>query len=226
MVPLVAAAAFWIALHLLIAGPLRPALAGRLGEKGFQAVFSILSLIGLVALVLAYRAAPFVPVWEPGRVAVHAAMTLVLVAFLLLVYAVSPSNPTSTAAGVQPAGELPVTGITRITRHPMLWAFTLWAVAHLLANGDLGGILLFGSVLVTALNGMVSIDRKRARRFGATWDAFAARTSRLPFAAILGGRNQLKLGEMSVIRLVMGMVLFAAFLHLHRTLFGVSPLDW
>jgi uncharacterized membrane protein len=105
----------------------------------------------------------------------------------------------------------------------MLCAFALWAVAHLLATGDLAGVLLFGAILVTALNGMVSIDRKRHRTLGASWEAFAAQTSRLPFAAILGGRTTLQVEELSLWRAALGIALFALTLWLHGVI-GISPL--
>src|SRR5918912_150848 len=77
------------------------------------------------------------------------AALLVLIAFVLLVFGASADNPTSPAADRMKPGELPVRGITRITRHPMLWAFALWALAHLIVNGHLAGVLLFGAILVT-----------------------------------------------------------------------------
>ena len=65
MVSMILAALYWIALHLGVAGPLRPALAGRLGETGFRGLFSLLSAVGLAWLIFAFRAAPLVPLWGP-----------------------------------------------------------------------------------------------------------------------------------------------------------------
>jgi uncharacterized membrane protein len=215
MASMILAAAFWLVLHLVVAGPLRPLLAARLGEPGFRGMFSLLSAAGLGWLILAYRAAPDVPLWSPLPGAASVALPLTLVAFLLLAY--------SFGADMLLKDELPVRGITRVTRHPMLWAFALWAVAHLLANGGLADLMLFGAILLTALNGMVSIDRKRQRALGPRWDAFAAQTSRLPFAAILAGRTTLHLEELPPWRGALGVALFAAALWLHGVL-GVSPL--
>ncbi|MGO1074500.1 NnrU family protein [Inquilinus sp. CA228] len=212
MLSLVLAALFWVVLHLGVAGPLRPALVARLGEMGYRGLFSALSAIGLVWLALAYHGAPHEPLWDPVPFWVPG--VLVLLGFVLLAYSLSPSNPTQVSAK-RPGTELPVAGITRITRHPMLWAFALWALAHLTVNGHWAGVLLFGAVLVTALNGMVSIDRKRAARLGPAWDDFARRTSRLPFAAVLSGRGDLALGELALWRLGLGVGLFVAALWLH-----------
>ncbi|MBW8728481.1 MAG: NnrU protein [Inquilinus limosus] len=211
MLSLALAALFWVVLHLGVAGPLRPAIAGRLGEMGYSGLFSVLSAAGLVWLALAYRGAPYEPLWAPAPFWVPA--VLVFLGFVLLAYSFGPSNPTQ--VGAERMGALPVAGITRITRHPMLWAFTLWALAHLTVNGHWAGVLLFGAILVTAVNGMVSIDRKRAARLGAVWDDFARRTSRLPFAAVLSGRGELALGELALWRLGVGIALYVAALWLH-----------
>ncbi|MGO4128859.1 NnrU family protein [Inquilinus sp. YAF38] len=212
MLSLVLAALFWVVLHLGVAGPLRPMLHARLGEMGYRGLFSVLSAVGLVWLALAYRGAPTEPLWAPVPFWIPA--VLVFLGFVLLAYSFGPSNPTQ--VGAERMGSvLPVAGITRITRHPMLWAFSLWALAHLTVNGHWAGVLLFGAILVTALNGMVSIDRKRAARLGPAWDDFARRTSRLPFAAVASGRGQLVLGELAAWRLGLGIGLYVAALWLH-----------
>jgi uncharacterized membrane protein len=223
MLSMALAALFWLALHLVIAGPLRLSLAERLGEKGFRGLFSLLSAAGLAWLILAYRSADLVPLWGALPGAGVIAIVLVLIAFVLLVFSIAPSNPTLAGADQMLRGELAATGIFRITRHPGLWAFALWAAAHLYANGDLASLLLFGAILVTALNGMASIDRKRQRAMGARWEAFAAKTSRLPFAAIIAGRNELRLAELSPWRAALALVLFLAALFLHGLVLGVSP---
>jgi len=212
MLSLVFAALFWVVLHLGVAGPLRSALVARLGEMGYRGLFSALSAVGLVWLALAYRGAPYEPLWNPAPFWVPG--VLVLLGFVLLAYSLGPSNPTQVGAE-RMGSALPVAGITRITRHPMLWAFALWALAHLTVNGHWAGVLLFGAILVTALNGMVSIDRKRAAQLGPAWDDFARRTSRLPFAAVLAGRGQLVIGELALWRLGLGIALFVAALWLH-----------
>lgn len=212
MLSLALAALFWVVLHLGVAGPLRPVLHARLGEMGYRGLFSALSAAGLVWLALAYRGAPYEPLWSPAPLWVPA--VLVFLGFVLLACSLGPTNPTQ--VGAKPVGDgLPVFGVTRITRYPMLWAFALWALAHLTVNGHWAGVLLFGAILVTALNGMVSIDRKQAARLGPAWDDFARRTSRLPFAAILAGRGQLAIGELALWRLGLGIVLFVAALWLH-----------
>jgi uncharacterized membrane protein len=82
---------------------------------------------------------------------------------------------------------------------------------------------MFGSLLVTTVNGMVSIDRKRRGALGARWDEFEKQTSRLPFAAIVTGRTRLELGEFRVWQVALAVALFAGVFWLHGVI-GPSPL--
>jgi uncharacterized membrane protein len=101
----------------------------------------------------------------------------------------------------------------------------LWALVHLVINGDAASLILFGSLLLLALAGTAAIDAKRRRRFGGQWEAFARQTSNVPFAAIAAGRNQLgpALREIGIVRPLIAIAVFAALTFLHGRLFG-APL--
>jgi uncharacterized membrane protein len=114
-------------------------------------------------------------------------------------------------------------GIQRITRHPQLWSFALWAAVHLIGNGDTAGIVFFGTFLVTALAGMPSIDAKLARREPAAWQVLSGSTSIVPFAAIAEGRNRFVPGEVGWLTVLIAIVTWAVLLYLHPWLFGVAP---
>jgi uncharacterized membrane protein len=214
------AAAFWLGLHLIVAGPLRVRLVGMLGERPF--IFSLLSIVGVVWFVFAYRAAPWTPLWPTIPAFGYLAVVLVFLAFLLTVVGSGPTNPTATNSRMVD-NKLPVHGITRVTRHPRLCGVTLWGIAHLLVNGNLAAMIMFGAVLVTAVNGMVSIDSKRRRVLGRLWDEFAAQTSRLPFAAILAGRTRFEISEFRAWQIALAVVLFAGVFWFHGIV-GPSPL--
>jgi uncharacterized membrane protein len=223
MILLILAALFWLLLHFLIAGPLRPALAERIGEFRFQGLFSLLSIAGIVWLAAAYVHAPALLLWGTPPGSRVTALVLMLIAALFFAYGVGPTA-TSPAIAALPKDRLPVTGVMHITRDPMLWSFALFAAAHLFANGDVASLLLFGPILITALNGMVSIDRKRKRALGRVWDDFMARTSIIPFAAILSGRTALHLDELPLWRALLAVALFLGALFLHPHVIGVSPM--
>ncbi len=226
---LIAAVVFWIALHLGIAGsPLRWALVGRIGENGFRILFSAMSAIGVVWLARAYGEASTHEAFYGLRVVetwmLWVPALVMPFALLLFVGAVTVKNPTAVGSAEVLRGEESARGVLRITRHPMLWAFTLWALAHLLANGDLASTLLFPAIIVVSLAGMVSIDRKRARQGGADWQRFAAVTSILPFAAILEGRNRFEDAEIGWWRVLMALALWGAMVAAHPLLLDSAAL--
>ena len=221
MTLLILAALLWVGLHIGIAGtPLRGLAVARLGEVGFRIAFSLGSLVAIVLLVMAWRRADSTPLWFAGVEARWILALLMLPAFVLFM-ASHKRNPT--AIGGKGLGEEP-RGIQRVTRHPMLLSFALWAAIHMIGNGDTAALIFFGAFLVTALAGMPSIDAKLAARHPGDWPGFAAKTSILPFAAILSGRNSLALGEIGWMPPVVGVILWAALLHFHRSFFGVPVL--
>lgn len=219
---LVLAAAAWIGLHLGVAGTrARDAVVARTGEAGFRGLFSLASVAALWALVAAWRAAPAVPLWTlPGWARWPLAL-LMLVALLLFVAAVAAPNPTAVGGGGPGRGPR---GLLRVTRHPMLWSFALWAAVHALASGDAAGLLFFGAIGATALAGMPSIDAKLARRDPAAWAPFAAATSVLPFAALAAGRARWVPGELRWRVPALALAAWALLLWAHPRLFGVAAL--
>jgi uncharacterized membrane protein len=221
MLALVLAALLWVGVHVGIAGTgLRGAIATRLGEGGFRIAFSIASVVSIALLVLAWRAAPTTPLWFAPNGLRWALALLMLPAFVLFA-ASHKRNPT--AVGGERLLGAEVSGIQRVTRHPMLWSFALWAFVHVVGNGDTASLVFFGAFLVTALAGMPSIDAKLAARRPEDWARLSATTSILPFGAILAGRNRLVLREIGWLPPVLGLVLWAVLLHFHARLFGVPP---
>jgi uncharacterized membrane protein len=152
------------------------------------------------------------------------ALVVVSVAFVLVVLGLITPSPTVVGGDEILAAAEPATGIQRITRHPFLWGVALWAAMHLVINGHQKAFVLFGTMLFLGLYGPISIDAKRARRFGPAWERYAAVTSNVPFAAIAAGRNQIRLREIGWGRLVFALVVFAVFLVLHPMMFGGNPL--
>ena len=123
----------------------RAALIGTIGEWPYRAVFSLVSIVG-VALIgygfARYRAEGLIPIWFPPAWTRHIVVTLMWPACILLAAAYIPGN------------------IKRAVKHPMLVAVKTWAVAHLCANGDLGGMILFGSVLAWAVYDRVTLKHR------------------------------------------------------------------
>lgn len=226
MTSLIAAAVFFVLIHLLISGTrVRDVLVGRIGAGPYLGLFVVLSWIGVIWLGWAFaltRGAPGNTVMWGMTPATHGLqLILQLVAVLFIVIGLSTRNPTS----VRQEGALDnpevVRGMLRVTRHPFLWGVALWALGHLLVNGDAGSVILFGSLLALGLFGTASIDAKRRRALGTKWDAFAAQTSNIPFLAIASGRQRLSLGEIGWWRIVLALVIYAVLGWAHPYLFGV-----
>ena len=128
------AAAFWLGLHFIVAGQLRSALVDKVGERYFFGAFSLLSIAGLMWFVVAYRMAPFVPLWPTIPALGWLVFVLVFLGFLLLMLGSGPTNTTDTRGPRMIDSKLPVYGIARVTRHPRLCGVSLWATAHLLVQ--------------------------------------------------------------------------------------------
>jgi len=222
MLSLILAAIFFVAIHLGIAGTrLRDRAVAVLGGKGYQAAFSVASIAGLAWLALAYRGAPYLPSWGLLLWWKPVAVALMLPATLLVVIGLTTPSPTAVAQEALLAQ--PATGILRVTRHPFLIGTGIWALVHLIGNGDAASLVLFGSLTLVAFAGTLSIDAKRRRGAGAAWERFAAETSILPFAAIAQGRNRFCPGEIGAKRWLAGLVVYALLLGAHGPVIGISP---
>ena len=222
---LLAAAIAWVAVHIGIAGTaVREAIVSRIGTGPFRGLFVVASFALLYWLGTSYGAAgPVRQLWIAPRWLVVAGMWLLLPAVVLLVCSVSQPNPTSVRGGRALERDEPATGILRITRHPMLWAFALWAVVHAIALGTLSALVLTGAILLTALIGMPSLDAKYAKRNPERWPRFAATTSIVPFVAIAQGRNRLVLREIGWLRPWLAIVIWGVLIALHPLAFEVNP---
>jgi uncharacterized membrane protein len=226
MVSLIAAAAFFVLIHLLVSGTrVRDALVLKIGAGPYMGLFSLASLLGLIWLSMAFGQArgdiANDVLWDMTPITHGLQLVLQLVATLFIVIGLSTPNPTS----VRQEGALDrtdiVRGMLRVTRHPFLWGVAIWAIGHLLVNGDAASLILFGSMLVLAIFGTASIDAKRRRALGPKWEAFAAQTSNIPFVAMASGRQRLSLPEIGWWRIVLGVAVWAALTWAHRYLFGV-----
>lgn len=171
-------------------GP-RATLIGTIGEGAYKGLYSLLSLAGIVLISVGYgqyRANGYIPVWDPPVWTQHLALLLVLIALICFVAAYLPGR------------------IKSRLKHPMLAGVKIWAFAHLLANGDLGSILLFGAFLAWAVAARISLKRRDvAAQHGGT-------------AAPAGWRNDM-------LAVAIGTVVYLAFVFwLHPWLIGVSVL--
>ncbi len=225
MTALILAALIWIGVHVGIAGTrLRDRIVARIGDTPFRAAFSVLSIAALIVLVRTWSLSPTAPLWFTPDWLRWLLVLAMLPAFVLFVASVSQPNPTM--IGPPGSATRPPRGITRVTRHPMLWSFAIWAAVHIIGNGDTASIVFFGAFLITALAGMPSIDAKLARRDSATWQALSATTSIVPFAAIVAHRNRFVPHEFGLLTSLIAVIAWVVLLLLHPILFGTAPAAW
>lgn len=169
----------------------RAAAIARLGEGPYKGVYSLLSLAGIVLIAVGfgqYRAGQWIDVWYPPVWTRHLALLLVWASFVFFTAAYLPGR------------------IKSALKHPMLAGVKVWALSHLIANGDLGSILLFGSILAWAVVARISVKRRPDE----------VRDHAGPVAAPAGWRND-------ALAVAIGTVAWFVFARwLHPILIGVS----
>lgn len=186
---LIAAAATFVGTHFLLSHPLRRPLVARIGERGFMLIYSAVAIAALWWLTVAFRAAPDDAPWWPVGDGLWLAATIVMLAASVLLIGSLIGNPALPDAGRPPAATpAAARGVFAVTRHPMMWAFALWSVAHLLVMPTPANAVLTGAIGVLALVGAALQDGKKMRLRPETWGPWRARTSFWPFAAIVQGR--------------------------------------
>ena len=226
MTNLILASAVFLLIHFGISGTrLRGWLVARLGEGRYLGFFSLASIAGLFWMGSAHAHAPAVFLWADPVGLWPVGKALMLFATLFVVIGLTASNPTMVGGQTRLArGQDAARGITRITRHPFLWGVAIWALVHLVVNGDLASLIFYGSLLVLAIGGTPLIDARQRGRVGEQWNAFANVTSNVPFAAIVADRNQFSpvLREIGILRLALALAVYAAVLALHGRLFGAN----
>lgn len=178
----------FLGVHLIPAFPnVRRGLVAQLGETPYKIGFTLASILSLVIVVVGYGIAPRIPVWDPPVWTRHLALVLMIPAFILIVAAYIPGQ------------------IKAKLKHPFLVGIKLWALAHLLANGDVASIILFGAFLAYAVADRILLKNREARGL-----------------VVVEGTGPPRNDAIAV---GVGLAAYVVFLlWLHRLLIGVSPL--
>ncbi|MDT7534596.1 NnrU family protein [Sphingobium sp. SA2] len=220
---LIAATAF-VGTHFILSHPLRAPLVARLGEKGFLGVYSLVAAVTLIWMIVAYRAAPVTPLlWPVGDGLWVIATLIMLVASILLLGSLvgNPAMPNPDGPIMVPAE---AKGVFAITRHPMMWAFAMWGLAHILVYPVAANIIVSAAIILLALVGAALQDRKKKVLTPAAWQHWESRTSYWPFAAILAGRA--RFGRFGMHALAGGLVVWLAATWAHMPLAGWPAGIW
>lgn len=208
-------ALFFLSHSVPVRPPVKSRLVAWIGARGFTAAYSILSLAMLSWLIVAAGRAPHVALWYPAPWHYHVTLVAMAAVCTILALAIGRPNPFSFGGARTDRFDAARPGIVGWMRHPLLVALALWAGAHLLPNGDLAHVILFGVFAAFALLGCWIIDARKRRQMGAeAWqtlrDAVAPRVARP--------------GADTLLRLAVGLLLYLGLLALHPLVIGVSPL--
>ena len=224
MIDFIAALLVFLALHMVPAVPaLRPRLIAAIGRRAYLIVYSLVSILSLAWLFQAALRLDFIPLWEPAPWQAWFAIVLTPVGLFFILAGLFSPNPASISL-LNP--DRPAGAVTTITRHPVLWGFALWAGSHLVPNGDMRSLLMFGALLTFSVLGMLITDNRTRRRLGIEWLHISETTSVLPFSAVLGGRTRLRI-DVPLVIAVLFSALLTAWLLLggHAALFSADPLS-
>ena len=217
MTALLLATAVFLLTHFVTSTPLRPKLVAAMGEWPYRGAYSVVAFATLGWMIYAYTHTERWVFWSGLR-----ELPVIVMPFALILIACGYfRNPTMVGAEGLLRSEDPARGIIRVTRHPIMWGVMLFAGAHVLALGELKALIFFGSLVLLAGIGTVTMDRRK--RANPDWGRFAAATSHIPFVAIAQGRNRLDLREIGWKRPLIGLVVFFFLVWIHPWLFGVRP---
>lgn len=221
MTALLIASLGFVALHALPSLPLRGAAIERLGTGPYLGVYSLAAGGLLVWMIAAYyEVSPGVPLYVADTGWRHAKTALMLPVFVMVVMGVAAPNPSAAMAGGLLAKSTKPTGILTITRHPVNVGIALWAGLHLISRPELPALIFFGAFLLVGVAGTALQERRKGKELGAGWRDWRARTSAVPFAAILAGRARFAFSKRDWLVAGLGVVLWAAMLYLHGPLIG------
>lgn len=193
----------FVLLHLIPVLPSwRAAIVKVTGVNAYKLTFSLLAAAGFFGAIIAYRFAPHIPVWSPPLPL--RSITLVLMLLSLLCFVGSANTP----------------WFSRVVRHPMLWGIMLLGIAHLFANGDVAGVVLFGELALFGLLWQFLTDRRDALVDAQKFAEKQKTTSLLPFARwnTLGDDAP----AVTLTPLLIAALVFVVLVLAHPYLFGVS----
>jgi uncharacterized membrane protein len=223
MIQFIGAFAVFLMLHSIPAIPdIRLRIIRSIGKPAYIATYSAASLAALAWLFAAALALDYVPLWELRPW--HAAMTFMLapIGCFFVLAGLMSANPLSIS--IRSSG--PAGAVVRITRHPVQWGFALWALGHVIANGDLRSLLLFGGLGLFALAGIPMAERRARKRLCDRWEIYAAQTSVWPLAAFVSGVRPKS--DAALVAAAAATLALTAWLLLaggHALLFGADPIS-
>jgi uncharacterized membrane protein len=220
---MISAFTLFVALHSIPAMPiLKSRLVRTVGRTRYLIAYSTASTVVLVWLFYEALNTDYVELWEPAAWQVGVTLATAPLGLFLVITGLLSPNPFSVTLRRESLG----TGeIVRITRHPVLWGFFLWAAGHVVPNGDLRSLILFGGFAAFSLGGIWMAERRTRRALDPKWQRAAAETSVVPLLALLADRRTPKIDRPMIIGALMTVAVTVWLLQGgHALIFGVDPI--
>jgi uncharacterized membrane protein len=222
--------ALWAALFLgthfaLSSATVRPRLINAVSQQGFLGIYSLVAFATLGPLIyeFAYHKHSGLMLWYLRANSPIRWLAWILMFLALIIFVASLINPNPGGLGAPQTRSTEPHGVLKITRHPGFVAFTLFGLAHLLMNGWLGDVIFFATFPALGILGGIHQDARKIRELGDTYREFKAKTSFVPFAALISGRQQWTSADMPWAAIGAGTVLTIAIVALHPIIFGGHP---
>ena len=181
LVSLIAASIAFVGTHFAMSHPLRASMVRLLGDGGFMIAYSLVSAATMAWMYFAFVATPAgAPLWGGYGDGVWIVASIITLLALVLFAGSLIGNPALPAPGAEKAALQAPSGVFKVTRHPMMWGFGLWAFAHLIAAPTLRTVVVALAIGVLALVGARLQDRKKELLMGDAWRQWEANTSYWP----------------------------------------------
>lgn len=197
--------------------PVRPKVKSRItaktGALGFTLLYSILSIAVLTWIIIAAGRAPFVEIWAWAPWQNHVPLTGMLLATVIVTIVFGQPNPLSFGGWNNERFNPEHPGLIGWIRHPLLIALLIWSIAHMVPNGNLAHVIVFGLFAGFSLLGMWIIDRRSKRILGLeNWHRLS------------NTRRRLSITRRGITRILIGVLIYLAILYSHEWVIGVTPL--
>ncbi|MAY88954.1 NnrU family protein [Heliomarina baculiformis] len=214
----------FVASHVLPRiGGLRDRLIGAVGRRVYFSAYGLLSLALLVWVIIAASRAPYVELWPQAPWTRWGPNIAMPVATMLVVCGFGLRNPYTLGGKRDAIVDPNDPGFAAVSRHPLFLALALWAGTHLVPNGDLAHVILFGSFTFMALAAIPAFDAKARRSLGPEATAFFKATGTFSLYPVTDRAWVRENARPLTIRATIGLLIWVAALHLHGSLIGASP---
>ncbi|NKM88091.1 MULTISPECIES: NnrU family protein [Rhizobium] len=222
MISFIAAFAVFLLLHSIPAIPaVRAGVISQVGKPVYLISYSVVSIAALVWLFSAALSLDYVPLWDLRPWHAAAAFVLAPLGGFLVLAGLFSENPLSVAVRSSERSG----AVVQVTRHPVLWGFAIWASGHIVANGDLRSLLLFGGFALFALAAIPMAEKRARRRLGGRWRALSEGTSIVPLARLFSWRRpRVDPPMLLAAALTAGISCWLLLGDGHATLFGADPI--